>query len=424
MKPDLRYTIILISLCMSRFQELQAQLNIDAQYRNRIEIRNGYRELTSSNSIPAFIISQRLRVSFHFQSEYLELRFTPQDVRIWGDEQLVSSTGVYGDYASLDLFEGYIELKAANFALISIGRQQLVYDNQRLLAARNWNQLGISYDALLAKITLKNWNLHLAGSWNTLKDALQENTYPANRIKSLNLFWLNRKFNEKLKVSLVHVASGITKNDTTNALYFRQTSGLYSEYQMKKLHIEGNIYFQYGKNRTGKKVGAWLLDMDASHQWADLKTGAGISYLSGNSKIGTAQITDRLFDVLYGARHRYFGYMDYFSNFGKHTGQGGIVDYYLYVANNFSESLSIQNTGHYFRLAQTNSSTPTNKNLGYENDLVLKFKFRRWGTLESGYAFILPMSTLRTIQCVTGSDFSQYVYLQLTVNPTYILNFK
>ena len=198
MKPNFCYSIILLFSSMNFFSGALAQLKIDAQYRNRFEIRDGYRELSTSNTTPAVIISQRFRLSLNYQTEFLKFRFTPQDVRIWGDEQLTSATGVYGDQASLDLFEGYVELKTGNCVWLSIGRQQLVYDNQRLLAARNWNQLGISYDAVLAKIAMNEWNLHVAGSWNTLSDILAENTYPVNRIKSLNFIWLNRIFNEKM----------------------------------------------------------------------------------------------------------------------------------------------------------------------------------------------------------------------------------
>jgi hypothetical protein len=69
-------------------------------------------------------------------------------------------------------------------------------------------------------------------------------------------------------------------------------------------------------------------------------------------------------------------------------------------------------------LAQTNPTTPTDKNLGYENDLVLKYKFSDWGAIESGYSFFLPNNSLKTIQAVPDAKFSQFFYLQLTVTPT------
>jgi hypothetical protein len=145
--------------------------------------------------------------------------------------------------------------------------------------------------------------------------------------------------------------------------------------------------------------------------------GAGLGYLSGNDKTLTNSSTDRLFDVLYGNRHTYFGYMDYFRSFASHTKQGGLSDFFLYLEYTFSKSIHLKNTGHYFQLAQSNPGTPENKNLGYENDLVMKYKFADWGTLEGGYLFFLPTESLKTIQSVQDAKYSQFVYLQLIITP-------
>lgn len=101
----------------------------------------------------------------------------------------------------------------------------------------------------------------------------------------------------------------------------------------------------------------------------------------------------------------------------SHTKQGGLADYYFYLDYKISKSLSIRNIGHYFQLAQANLTTPGDKNLGYENDLVLKYKFSDWGALESGYMFFLPTESLKTIQGVANEKYSQFFYLQLTLTP-------
>ncbi|MFO7863456.1 MAG: hypothetical protein R6U85_05610, partial [Salinivirgaceae bacterium] len=80
-----------------------AQLQINAQYRPRFELRDGYRKLASPESTPSALMSQRTRLSLSYKSDNLKLVFSPQDVRVWGDENLSSSTGVYGDDASLTL---------------------------------------------------------------------------------------------------------------------------------------------------------------------------------------------------------------------------------------------------------------------------------------------------------------------------------
>lgn len=413
---NLKRSLIITAISLFVVLETRAQFNIDAQYRPRFEVRNGYQKLATEGSAPSVIISQRTRLSFSYITEKLKLKFTPQDVRVWGDEKLASSTGVYGDNASIDLFEGYAEIKMGNVGWISVGRQQLVYDHQRLLAARNWNQNGIAYDAVVFKFEISQWDIHAGSSWNSLDATLSDNLYLPNRIKSLNYLWANRKLSDQLNFSFLHIASGVTETDNTNTLYFKQTTGIYTEYNNSGLKLRGNAYYQYGKNNTGKDVGAFLIDADAGYNTGNLTPGIGLSYLSGNNDPDGS--TDKLFDVLYGASHRYFGHMDYFRDFAKHTKEGGLADYYVYLKYKFSKTVTLANIGHYFRLAQTNPNTPNDKNLGYENELMLTYKFNDWGSIKSGYVFYLPTESFKTLQGVSNDKFSQFFYLELTLKPT------
>ncbi|MBN2637180.1 MAG: alginate export family protein [Prolixibacteraceae bacterium] len=413
------YIFILLTVCFLSKSGF-AQFTIDAQYRNRFELRDGYKKLAAVGTTPAAFISQRTRISFIFENENLKLKFTPQDVRVWGDEQLSSSTGVFVDYASLDLFEAFVQIKAGQNGWLFVGRQQLVYDNQRIFASRNWNQNGIAYDAVVYNWKTENLEIDVGGSWNSTGENVTNNFYHPNRIKTLNFIWVKHNLTENWNFSLSHVASGVTKSETENKLYFRQTSGIYSNYKKNELTILGNLYYQFGKNNAGKKVSAWLADADFSYTMGVITPGIGVSYLSGNKNINGE--TDQLFDVLYGARHRVFGDIDYFSSFNSHTQQGGLTDYYFYFNWKLNAKTSLKNTGHYFNLAQTNENTTSNKKLGFENDFVVKHKFSDWGALECGYSFFLPTSSLKTIQNVPEAKFSQFMYLQLTEMPVLFQN--
>ncbi|HDR52737.1 MAG TPA: hypothetical protein ENN90_14155, partial [Mariniphaga anaerophila] len=170
------YIFTLIAVCLISKSGF-AQFSVDAQYRNRFELRDGYKKLAAEGANPAAFISQRTRVSFSFENENLKLKFTPQDVRVWGDEQLSSTTGVFGDYASLDLFEAFVQIKTGQNGWLSVGRQQLVYDNQRILATRNWNQNGIAYDAVVFKWKSDNWEFHAGSSWNSAGEISENNFY-------------------------------------------------------------------------------------------------------------------------------------------------------------------------------------------------------------------------------------------------------
>ncbi len=405
-----------LSFALAFTPRLYAQLRIDAQLRTRFELRNGYQRLVAKGEDPAALVSQRTRLTFSYETNNLKVKLTPQDVRLWGGDKNVNSTGITTN-TELGLFEGYAEVKLGGVGWMSVGRQQLVYDSRHLLGNRNWNQNGISYDALLFKLALSGWNLHVAGSWNTLNESLSNNYYPDSRIKSYNFVWINHKFQNDFNLSLLHIASGVTETDSTSALHFKQTTGFYAQYPGENMKFWVNAYYQYGRNKLGNRVSAFLMDADMRYSFSRLTPGIGLSYLSGNSHVGVGQTTDHLFDVLYGNRHTFFGFMDYFRNFEADTRQGGLVDYYLYLDFRFSKTVSLSNTGHYFMLAQSNSATPGNRKLGYENDLVFTYRFADWGGLECGYLFMLPTQSLKEIQNVPDGKYSQFLYLQLTITP-------
>ena len=129
MKKYLWNHFVLLSLFVFR---TQAQFRIDLQFRPWFEFRDGYQKLDSEGSTPAVLVSQRTLIGLMYEKDFLKFKFTPHDVRLWGDEKLKSSTGVFGDSASLDVLEAYGELKLGTLGWISVGRQQLKYDNYRL----------------------------------------------------------------------------------------------------------------------------------------------------------------------------------------------------------------------------------------------------------------------------------------------------
>ncbi|MDA3865987.1 MAG: alginate export family protein [Salinivirgaceae bacterium] len=411
-------TITLVAVICGFCSQLSyAQLQIDAQYRPRFEIRDGYRKLASPENTPSAVMSQRTRLSFSYKSDNLKLVFSPQDVRVWGDETLSSSTGVYGDDASLTLFEGYAAIKMNNIGWVSVGRQQLVYDNQRLLAARNWNQNGLAYDAVVYKKEWNNWNVHAGASWNNTTEATSDNYYLPDRIKSLNFAWLQYQFSKTINLSLLHIASGKTRTDSTNRIYFRQTSGLYGEFANDWIQSQTNFYYQYGKNNQNQTINAWLFDADVALKARTVEPGIGFSYLSGDGNLANNQ--DNLFDVLYGARHRFGGHMDYFRNYASHTQSGGLVDGYAYINFKLNDNVKITNTGHYFWLAETNNSTPDKNQLGYENELACQYKFNQWGSLKTGCLFFLPTDNMRLLQGIANAnDYQQFLFIELTIKPT------
>ena len=93
--------------------QLFAQFSVDGQIRTRSEVRNGYLQLASQGDEASVHISQRSRLIFKYETDNLKFVFTPQDVRVWGDDQYGSFSGTSGNDASLDLYEAYAAFRLA-----------------------------------------------------------------------------------------------------------------------------------------------------------------------------------------------------------------------------------------------------------------------------------------------------------------------
>jgi hypothetical protein len=290
----------------------------------------------------------------------------------------------------------------------------LSYDNQRLLSERDWNQNGLAYDAVVLKIENERADIHIGTSWNSLEATTSENFYPSGRIKSLNFLWIEHKFSDHLKGTFSQIASGVTKTDSSSTINFRQTSGIYIDLNTKNIRAKSNLYYQFGNNQQGTNVSALLADVDIMFKTGKICPGMGFSYLSGNKNLNGK--TDHLFDVLYGARHRFFGHMDYFRNISSHTRGGGLVDFYGYLNLKVTDKINIKNTGHFFSLAQHNLLTPDSKYLGYENELKFNYRFEHWGNLEAAWLFYLTTDSFEQLQNINNPRFPQFVYVSLSVN--------
>lgn len=412
--------ILLISIFL--FHTAKAQFDITAELRPRAEVRNGYKHLRVDDNDPAVFVSQRSRIVFGYQKKNLRMKLSVQDVRVWGDEEIASATGHFGDYASLDLNEAWIEFDFLKYSSMRVGRQYFAYDDYRLLFKRNWNQQSMPYDAILYKFEHPVVNVDVALSWNNTKENLFGNLYPTDRIKTTNFIHLNKKWNENLETNMIALFSGYEKTDSTETIYVRNTFGIYTMYNPGNFSFKASSYYQTGKNKMGVDVQAYLIAAEASRKIIKTRIKIGGAIVSGNKPGDDNNFReDNLFDLLYGARHRYFGLMDYFSNMGKGTANAGLTDIYTGISRKITENTELTLDYHYFLLSQEifNDSKTLPRSLGSEIDLYFSWNVSQDVKLQGGYSFILPDETLEFIQGVEteNSRFSYWGWVMLTVKP-------
>jgi len=186
MKRTLHFIFIGIVAMLLSFKGY-SQLSIAAEIRTRAERDDGYKMILLEDMNPAHFIGQRTRLKINYAHEKFRIGVSIQDVRVWGDEDLYNSTGVYGDYSSIDLYEGFGQWLISKTVSLKVGRQELKYDDQRLLSTRNWNNHGLSYDAAVFKIESSEVGFQFdAGfSYASNSENLYEEYYNNMKMKSL-----------------------------------------------------------------------------------------------------------------------------------------------------------------------------------------------------------------------------------------------
>lgn len=416
----------IIILFLFSLNNLYSQL-ITAEIRPRAEYRNGYKELRTQGSSPAFLISQRSRLSILLQKNKFETGLSIQDVRIWGDEEIVSATGVFGNNASIDLTEAWIKLYFLKNSSVKIGRQYFNYDDSRLLSNRNWNQHSLSYDALLYQFNKNSLKLDLGLSYNNTKNELfhviEEDSYP--RIKTLNFLHLNKSFSNKLQLSGIVLSAGYENIQDgihdKDKLLFKWTYGFYLEYLSHKINFETSLNFQHGKNYLGYKTEeAYNFNIRAERPLNKVRLHAGYSFISGNSD-GKAE--KNWFNLFYGARHKFYGLMDYFSSLPVATNYYGLQDYFLGISYQLNSKITLNSDLHYFSThfaVIKNNGTRYPKSLGFESDSYFKIKLMDNVNLQGGFSFFKTLdNALTKIQGNFGKkvEFSHWAWLMITAKP-------
>jgi hypothetical protein len=193
MKNRLKQTKLLVSF-LTLFvisNEASAQLTLNTQIRTRTEYRDGVGTLRPKANGASFFTSQRTRLALNYKLNRLVLQTTVQDVRVWGQD---ASTISNADGSKLGLHEAWAEIILANkkdssfkstvdYFALKIGRQELLYDDSRLLGNLDWLQQARRHDAAVLKFLNNGWQADLGLAFNQNTDGFNYNgTYytPAN----------------------------------------------------------------------------------------------------------------------------------------------------------------------------------------------------------------------------------------------------
>lgn len=165
--------------------------SIGAQIRPRAEFRQGLGNPMPIVNAPSSFVSQRTNLNMGFKWDLLNVNIDLRDVRVWGQD---ASSISNADGARFFLHQAWGEFTLASNAdtncilpvdnlSVKVGRQEIGYDDVRLLGNLDWLQQGRRHDAAIVKLNHKGYQADLGVAYNQNTDAFGFN---GNQYTSVN----------------------------------------------------------------------------------------------------------------------------------------------------------------------------------------------------------------------------------------------
>ncbi len=413
--PQLNMFIV---ICFTAFTA-KAQENyfkISGQYRVRPELRKGYKTLAADTSKAAFFIAQRGRLIFDYKKDNITVHTSIQDIRTWGDEEQLK------DIAGLHVNELWLELGLKKGFSIKMGRQELVYDDHRLLGNLDWANATRSHDALLLKYLNKEkkFNWHIGGAFNQAGEPLFGTDYAIKNYKFLAFSWI-KKESVNSSLSATAIVNGLSSTiASSNKIKTSLTIGPLYNYQNNKFKALLGAYYQTGKTENNLLLSSYMINSYAELHGKKIFAGLGLDYLSGNDD-NTSSNHSHSFSTLYATNHKFYGYMDYLINIPADTKQRGLVDPYLRIGYNLNKKLTTTLDVHHFLLANENnvSANKIKRDVGDEVDALLEYKPSPLINFLAGYSMMFATKNMELIKGGNKNNYNGWAFIMLKVSPTF-----
>nr|WP_315183630.1 alginate export family protein [uncultured Flavobacterium sp.] len=449
-----------IALTVLSQNEAKAQLTATGQIRERTELRAGQGTLQKDGDKAGLFTSQRARLNIGFTGYRFKIYTSLQDVRVWGqDASSINRTTTEANNGIL-FHEAWGEIMLADTTStiqnisLKVGRQEISYDDQKVLGGLDWLQQGRRHDAIVFKFANKGWIADVGAAFNQNKELNTGTVYNGvptaygagtngigTMYKSFQYAYLGKKFSFgdvsflffkddfNKYTSVTSGTPAVTTKVYGEGVWSRNTTGFYfNTNPTRKINLTGSVYHQGGKDKDGRSISANLASVTSTLQVGrKLFVGPGIDYLSGTdgTKAVTATSESNLFDPLYGTPHKFWGSMDYFyaaNGFGKQ----GLLNYFFKVKYNAKDNLTFLLDVHAFEAANTLSNGAGGKldsYLGTELDLLVKYNLTKMINIEAGYSIMKATNSMASaaVKNITTPDLTpQFAYVMLNIKPNFL----
>ncbi len=395
---------------------LMAQLKFTGEMRPRTEYRNGLKTLFNSDDDAAFFTSQRTRLNLNYSDVKFKVGLSLQDVRTWGDVAQLNMS----DNNKLMLHEAWGELLFTENFSLKVGRQELVYDDSRILGNVGWAQQARSHDLALLKFkTDEQGQLHIGLAYNNDMEVLKDQLYTTS-YKSMQFAWYHRNYDD-FNFSLLFLNNGLQRQDGAELkTYYSQTLGAHVNHKKDQLGLTASAYLQTGKDATDRDLNAYLFSVGANYALTEnFKGNIGLEILSGTDSNATGD--NKSFTPLYGTNHKFNGHMDYFY-VGNHTGNVGLVD--AFIGGVYSkDKITLGGTLHRFATHAdlVVAGDKQDNYLGTELDLSFGYKYSKSVSFKLGYSQMFASDSMEVLKGVTDAENAPcWGWMMLVFKPNFL----
>jgi hypothetical protein len=309
-----------------------------------------------------------------------------QDSRTFGE----AASTMDGRAPRIDMHQAWLQYRAdagSNDLTFRVGRQQIALGNERLVGAVDWSNVGRSFDAARVAFGPRG------GAWSlsTFAASVQERgrrftgTQPARLDYLFVGAWLDAG---AIDVFALHDLEATYRTFTG---VDRTTLGGRVELPaLGALTTWAEGSYQLGNHVTAlgapQDIRAYMFGgraTVATGATALPQLGLGLDWLSGDDD--PTDGTYRAFNTLYATGHKWYGYLDLFTDPAGRTRDRGLVNGIASVRLGLPRELTLDIDGHGFWLQQQFAGTP-DRMLGWELDFTLPISLGQGQRLQLGYS--------------------------------------
>lgn len=389
-----------------------AQVKISAEVRPRTEYSHGSKTPATEDTKGSLITSQRTRLNLDFKNEDFAVGIVMQDIRNWGQESQLTTNGNQVVYLHEAWAEWFIDQKFS----LKAGRQQLVYDDHRILGSVAWAQQARSHDVALFKYQ-GNVNVHLGLAYHN--SSLNSNIYTGpDAYKTMQYLWVNHK-GESYEASFLAMNLGRPYwevQDVEQDINYTTTIGTHIKTELAGVKLAGNLYYQFGKDPAvnARDISALNFSIDAIAALSEkANIGGGYELLSGTDQQGADK--NNSFNPFFGTNHKFNGLMDYFF-VGNHINSVGLHDIYV-KADAKPGKVKFNAALHFF--SADGEVASGDQYLGTELDLFCGYSHKGKVQLDFGYSHMFAGDGLYAVKNVANNDAgNSWAWVMLTFKPT------